>query len=365
MSFDEGGDPPTQRAPRPRRSTTAPRTSGPDDQTLLVRRAVAAVGAVVVLIVIVLLVRSFLNSRRDAALRSYNSTITQIASDARDKVSTPLFTLLTNPTKASPQDTVVPTVQTYRVEAQAEASRAAGLKVPDAMIAAQRDLLLALDLRAEAVKRIADAVPNALGGQSADQGVKAIAAQMEVLLSSDVIYAQRVNPLVTQALADHNINQPVVASEFLPDLAWLGTQFVTARLTGNSGGLTAAGKPKPGSHGHGLLAVSVGGTTLTEGTNVNTVKATPGLTFDLKVANQGSNDETGVVVKLAIDGTATPITPATKTIDTKAGTVVDVMIPVPVTPPPGNVRLVATVAKVPGEVDVTNNKKTFLANFTR
>jgi hypothetical protein len=70
------------------------------------------------------------------------------------------------------------------------------------------------------------------------------------------------------------------------------------------------------------------------------------------------------VVKLSIEGTATPITPVTKTIDTKAGTVQDVLIPLVQTPPAGNVRIVANVAKVPGEATLSNNTLTFLASFT-
>ncbi|MEA2298585.1 MAG: hypothetical protein QOF77_1521 [Solirubrobacteraceae bacterium] len=363
MSFDdEGGEPRTQRAPRPRRSTTASRSPAIDDQTLLVRRAVAGVGALVLIILIGIAVRSFLNSRRDAALRSYNDTVTSIANEASSQVSTPLFRLLANPGTTSAIDANT-TVQSYRVQAQLEASRAKGLKVPGEMVGAQRDLLLALNFRAEALRKIADALPAALGTQSADQGAGMIAAEMEVLLSADVIYAERVAPLIGQALGDHHISQPVAASQFLPSLSWLSPQYVTARLTGNAGGTTATGAPKAGTHGHALLAVSVGGTTLSEGTTVNQIKVSPSLTFDLKVGNQGSNDETGVVVSLTISGTATPIPPATKTIDTKAGVVQDVLIPLTVTPPAGNVKLVASVAKVPGESTLSNNKKTFLASF--
>jgi hypothetical protein len=366
LSFDdEAGEPRTrtQRAPRPRRSTTGPRPPATDDQTLLVRRAVAAVAVLILIILIGLAVRGYVNSRRDSALRSYNDTVTAIANESQTQVSGPLFNLLANPTASSAIDTNT-TVQSYRVQAQLEAGRAAALKVPGDMVPAQRALLLALDFRAEALKRIADTLPQALGTQGADQATKEIAAQMQKLLGSDVIYSQRVAPLITQALAAHHIGQPVAASQFLPDLAWLSPQYVTTRLTGNAGGTTAGGTPKPGSHGHGLLSVSVAGTALTPGTTLNQIKVTPNLTFDLKVANQGSNDETGVLVSLKIEGSPTAIPPATKTIDTKAGTVQDVLIPLTVTPPAGNVKVVASVAGVPGESTTSNNHLSFLATFT-
>jgi len=365
LSFDdEGGEPRTQRAPRPRRSIPARGSTEIDDQTLLVRRAVAGVGAVVVLILIVLLVHSYLNSRRDAALRSYADTVTAIAGEAQTSVSTPLFTLLANPATSS-SIVANATVETYRVQAQMEADRAAGLSVPSDMVGAQRALLLALDLRAQAVKRIAASLASALSAQSPEEAIGTIAAQMQALLASDVLYAERVAPLIGQTLASHGISRPVTTSQFLPDLAWLSPKYVRARLTGNSGGTTATGAPKLGTHGHALLSVSVGGTTLTAGTMLNTIKVTPNLTFDLKIGNQGSNDETGVVVSLKIKGSATPISPATKTIDTKAGTVQDVAIPLTLAPPPGNVQLVAEVARVPGETTLSNNHLSFVVSFTR
>jgi hypothetical protein len=364
LSFDdEGGEPRTQRAPRPRRSTTAPGSAAIDDQTLLVRRAVAGGVGLVLLIVLVLGIRSYLGHRRDAALRSYNDTVTSIANESTSQVAMPLFALLANPSSTSAIDANT-TVQSYRVEAGLEASKAKSLKVPGDVVGAQRDLVLALDMRAEALTRIADALPSALGTSSADDAVKKITGQMEVLLASDVIYAQRVVPLITEALSAHGISAPVAASQFVPNLSWLSTPFVTQRLTGNSGGTTATGQPKSGTHGHALLQVSVGGTPLNEGTTVNSIKVTPNLTFNVLVGNQGSNDETGVVVSLKIEGTATPLAPVSKTIDTKAGTTQQVMIPLTITPPAGNVRLVASVAMVPGETTTTNNHKTYLVTFT-
>ncbi|MGI8802558.1 MAG: hypothetical protein ACR2KV_10345 [Solirubrobacteraceae bacterium] len=323
----------------------------------------AAVVGLIVLILIVIGVRGYLNSRRDAALRSYNDTVTSIVNDEATNVSTPLFTLLTNPGTTSAIDANT-TVQSYRVQAQLDASKAAGLKVPGDMVGAHRDLLLALNLRSEALKRIADAIPGALGTQSAADATTSIASQMEALLASDIIYAQRVAPLITEALSAHHISQAVAPSRFVPSLNWLNPQFVTGRLTGNSGGTTASGTPKSGSHGHALLSVSAGGTTLSEGTTVNPIKVTPNLTFDVKVGNQGSNDETGVVVSLKIQGSATAIPPATKTVNTKAGTVTDVLIPLSLTPPAGNVRLVANVAPVPGEATTSNNHRTYLVTFS-
>ena len=140
-------------------------------------------------------------------------------------------------------------------------------------------------------------------------------------------------------------------------------------MLGNSGGTTATGAPKPGSHGHGLLYVAVGGTTLpANSTSVNPIKLTPAPTFTLDVANQGDNDETGVVVTAEDRRRARHARrwSPTKTINTKAMTDTKVMMGLTGTPPVGvTVKLVATVKPVPGEMDKTNNTLTYLASFSR
>jgi hypothetical protein len=138
-------------------------------------------------------------------------------------------------------------------------------------------------------------------------------------------------------------------------------------MLGNSGGTTASGALKPGTHGHGMLYVTVGGTTLpADSTTVNKIKLTPAPTFTLGVANQGENDETGVVVELEIEGAAgTKALVTRKIINTKASTDDKVTMNLNGTPPIGvTVRLVAKVLPVRGETDTQNNTMTYLADFS-
>ena len=72
------------------------------------------------------------------------------------------------------------------------------------MSGAQRDLLLALDFRTEGVAKVASLVRTALGGQ-AKQASTLIAGDMEIFLASDVIYSQRVAPLIQQTLTSNGI----------------------------------------------------------------------------------------------------------------------------------------------------------------
>jgi hypothetical protein len=364
LSFDDqGGRPRTPRPPRPR--TASGRTPAVDERTLLVRRGLAALGGVLLVVVIGLVVRGYLNGRRDAALRTYNEKVSAIASQEA-QISGPLFKVLADATSVG-QPNVGDDVNTYRVQAQLEASDARGLSVPGQMAGAQQNLLLSLDLRAEALQVIAGDVPNALGTDSAASAMDSIAAEMQAFLASDVIYAERVVPLMRQTLAAADIDDQTVASSiFLPDLGWLSPGTVTQRISGNTGGTTASGTLKPGTHGDAMLSASVGSTVLQPEPAVNQIKLTPTPTFSLLVANQGQNDETGVVVQLRIEGIATPIV-LSDTIDTKAMTQAPpVEMPLTGSPPLGEtVKLVATVEPVPGESDTANNTLTYLASFSR
>jgi hypothetical protein len=335
-----------------------------DDRTLLVRRGVAAAGGLLLVILVGFVIRGYLNSRRDSALRSYNEKVSTIASDEA-QISAPLFKLLADAANTG-QPNAGDDVNSYRVQAQLEATDARGLSVPGSMAGAQESLLLALDLRAEALQTIANEVPNALGDSPAP-AIDVIAAEMQDFLASDVIYAERVVPLITEGLAGQHIDdQTVSSSRFLPDLGWLDSDTVTQRMLGISPGTTSTGAPTPGSHGHGLLSVTVGGTQLQQNSAVNQIKLTPDPTFNLLVANQGQNDETGVVVQVEIEGgTAKPLIDR-KTIDTKAMTDVTVPIPLTGTPPVGVTdKIVAKVLAVPGEKDLANNSQTYLASFGR
>jgi len=365
LSFDDqGGRPRNPKAPRPR-SIASGRTPGVDDRTLLIRRAVAGVGGLVLVLIIGLAVRGYLNGKRDSALRAYNEKVSTIASDEA-QISAPLFKILADAANTG-QPNVGDDVNSYRVSAALEASDARGLSVPSQMAGAQQNLLLALDLRAEALQTIANDIPSALGTDSAATATDEIAAEMQAFLASDVVYAERVVPLISQTLAGQGItDQTVSTSRFLPDLGWLTPQTVTQRMLGNAGGTTATGAAKAGTHGHGLLSVSLGGTALKQNMAVNPIKLTPAPSFSLLVANQGQNDETGVVVELKIEGAAgTKPLVTTKTINTKSMTDTTVTMGLNGTPPVGvTVRLVAQVEPVLGEKDKSNNTMTYLADFS-
>jgi hypothetical protein len=390
VSFFDDDEPPTRaaRTPRPSRGSSSSRAgtgsgaarpaarrssagrgSGPgDSQQLLVRRLVALGAVIVVLILIIFGFKSCRDSAHKNSLRDYNTSVATIVRNSDEQVGKPLFDLLQSTTNQSAvsQETQI---NQYRVVAEDQASRARGLSVPGDMAAAQRDLLMTLDFRAEALGAIADNIRTALGSENAAsrQATSEIAGQMQKLLASDVIYSQRTAPLIKETLDDNGITgQTIAASKFLPNLGWLAPDTVAARIGGTSSAGTKTATT-PGPHGPGLTSVAVGDTTLQPTPAINRVAAGSGVTFAVSFQNQGAADETNVKVTVRITAQGQKAIVTTKTVpQTKAGATSQVDIPLGQSPPIGTpVTVKVTIGKVPGEETTTNNTQSYTVLFTR
>jgi hypothetical protein len=217
------------------------------------------------------------------------------------------------------------------------------------------------------VRKIADLLPKALSNQgSAVDAINKIAGQMQLFLSSDVIYSQRVAPLIRQALDENGIHgQAIASSKFLPTIAWLDPGQVGDKLNPDAGVSQGrkAGQPKPGRHGHALISVKAGGVTLLP-TGVNRLPAKAPLSVDVTYQNQGENDETNVVITVRITGGPKPIVQRKRLNLTKAGAQGTVTIQLAQVPPRGtSATMQVTVEKVPGEQTVDNNTAKYTVLF--
>jgi hypothetical protein len=263
-------------------------------------------------------------------------------------------------------------VNQYRIAAEEDVKRAKGFDVPSEMKRAQGALTLTLDLRAEGLGKIADLLPTAVAqsagsASAASDAINKIAGEMQAFLASDVIYSQRVIPYVKEALDSNGIGgQAIATSHFLPNLGWLNPDSVASRLNARVGGANPNGPPAAGTHGHGLVSVSVGGKVLVPSPAVNRIPAGAGLTFDVKFANQGENDEIDVRVLVAITGGPKPIQVRKTLNQTKAGQPAEAQIPLGTTPPIGTpVTIKVQIVGVPGEKKLDNNTQTYTAIFQR
>jgi hypothetical protein len=368
--FDEGDEPRTTRRPRqrpPARGRPSRSPAAPDRQTLLVRQGVAGLVALLVIIALVVGINSCRDSARNNALRDYNRQVGTIASES-DELGQQLFGALTQQS-LQPVDQQTQ-VNQLRVRAQQQAERARRLDVPGDMKSAQSNLLLVLDLRADAVAKIASRIVAARGDQegAAEAATDQITGEMQAFLASDVVYSQRVVPFINEALAAADIGgQRIVGGRFMDDLTWLSSETVASRLGASAGGGRTNQQIAPGRHGHGLTGVSVGSTALQPQPTVNRITATAGLAFTVRFANQGENEETGVRVRVRVRPQTGKTISVTKTVDqTNPGADAEVAIPLNQAPPTGTSTTVSVeVLRVPGEENVDNNGQEYTVIFSR
>jgi hypothetical protein len=350
----------TRRAsqPPPRRPQRGAKPAADEHHAMLVRRRIAAVVGIALLILIVLLVNGCLKRGKQKALETYNQETAKIAQEST-QIAQPVFAELSDAASKSAQE-VEQHVNERRQQAQELAERAKKLSVPGEMVAAQRNLLLAVDLRREALEKIAKLVPGALGGSS-PQATSEIAGDMEILLASDVLWSQRVAPLVKQALAAGGVSgQTVASSRVLPNVGWLEQKTVASRVSGKS---SSSGPIAPGTHGHVLLGVSVGSNKLEPSPALNHISGGANPTFTVALENAGSDPETDVKVDVSVTSEGKTLSTSHLINKTEPAQKLSVDIPISGVALGHAARVTVNIEPVPGESDTENNKATYLAVF--
>jgi hypothetical protein len=328
----------------------------------MIRRRVALGVGVVLLIVIILVISGCLKSQKAQSLKDYNRNVGQIAQEYEAQIAKPLFAALTGASAKSASDVQVQ-VNQLRLEGQNLDSRAQGLSVPGEMTGAQRAFLLALSLRVEGITKIAAQLPAALGGQTKTVAPY-IAGAMQTFLASDVLYSQRVAPLIQQELRADGISEPTVSARFLPNVGWLETNTVVARLTGQSASSSSSStEVAPGTHGSALIGTTVGTTALEGERTLNHVSAGANPTFTVTVENTGTNPETNVKVNLTVTTAGQQRKDSHVISSTTPGQKVNAEIAVTGVPQGVASKVEVEVVGVPGETNLENNKGTYLAIF--
>jgi hypothetical protein len=328
----------------------------------MVRRRVAAGIGVLLLIAIVLIVNGCLKSEKQQALKNYNRSVSDIARESDEQVSGPLFSTLADATGKSALS-VEEQVDQLRINAQNLANRARGLSTPGEMTAAQRYLLLVLDLRAEGLTKLAALLPAALGKQG-KQASAQIAGDMENFLASDVVYSQRVAPLIQQTLGSAGVHTAATAStRFLPNIGWLEPSTAEARLSGQAASNAQSGQPVTGNHGSALKGVSAGGSSLEAEPALNHISGGGNQTFTAQVENSGEFPQTNVKVDVTVTAAAKQLRASNVIEKTEPGKTASVNVPVNGVPLGVASKIEVYVEAVPGENDLENNKNTYLAIF--
>jgi len=328
----------------------------------MMRRRVAAGVAVAVLIVIVLVVNGVLKSQKVQSLKEYNRDVSTLAQEWDTQVAHPLFSALTD-AAGKPAAEVEDQINQLRLQAQTLATRASSLSVPGEMAGAQRDLLLAFDLRVEGMTKLAALIPKALGGQ-VQQTSPQIAGAMEIFLASDVIYSQRVAPLIQQTLqANAAQGVPTASTQFLANVGWLEASTVQSRVTGQASSSSKSGETLTGHHGSALKSVSVGTNNLEPEPALNHISGGGNPTYTVAVENAGEFTETNVKVDVTVTAGGKQYKASHAIDKTEPGKTVDVEIPVSGIPLGVAAKIEVQVEPVPGETNHEGTKDTFLAIF--
>ncbi len=326
---------------------------------------------------LVILLGLFVSSCRESqakkALKTYNNKVSGIAAESQG-TGTDFFKLFKS---GQPSATdLQASINSLRVQAETTLKQAQGLSVPSEMTSAQQSLLIALELRRNAVDGVGKQIRTALGdsGEQADAAIKNIAGQMSAMNASDVLYQARVVEFIKQGLASKEIGQQkVFESRFLPNVDWLSAEYVAQQLdqqlTSGGTGKTTGGKAQPtgpGLHGTGLNATSVGNQTLQPGAP-NQITYTPGMVFFVAFTNQGENDEYNIKVTLRIESeSGSPITLTANVPTVVKGAKATAQLKLSRTPPLNTAATIrVTVAAVPGETKTDNNKSSYPALFKR
>jgi hypothetical protein len=209
---------------------------------------------------------------------------------------------------------------------------------------------------------VAGLLPTALGGK-AKQASTDIAGDMEIFLASDVIYSQRVAPLIQQTLAAKGITGlGTAASRFLPNVGWLEAATALSRISGQSAATSSTGLA-PGTHGSALLGVSVGTNELQPEPTLNHISGGANPTFTVIVEDSGENPETDVKVDVTVTAAGKKYK-ASQVIDSaQPGTKYNAEVTVVGVPQGAAATVEAYVEPVPGETNLENNKATYLAIF--
>jgi hypothetical protein len=214
----------------------------------------------------------------------------------------------------------------------------------------------------EGMTKVAALVPTALGGKN-KQAATLLAGDMEIFLASDVIYSQRVVPLVSEALASNGIHGlTTTPTRFIPNVGWLDPNTTYSRLTGQATG-SSSSATVTGNHGSALKVVSVGTNTLAPEPTLNHVSGGSNPTFTVQVEDSGEFPETSVKVDITVTAGGKQYKASHVIEKTEPGKAVNVEIPVTGIPLGSAAKVQISVEGVPGENDLENNKGTFLAIF--
>jgi hypothetical protein len=364
--FDEDDEPRTRVRPR-RPAASRAGSSVPDRQTVLIRQLVLVGGSLLVLILLFFVINGCRQTAKKSGLKDYNSDVASIVRESDRQVGGPVFELLRNPGTGD----LSTQIASFKAQADQQYQQAKRISTPGEMTAAQRSFLIAMEMRRDGLQRIADQVRAALSSdaEAADRAIEQIAGAMSMFLTSDVVYNERVYPMIEAELADAEVGgQQLQRSQFMPGWQWLDPNTVADALGQQLSADAADGagrQPAPGLHGTGIDSVQVGDQTL-DPDAPNRIAYGADTEFTVNFTNQGENDEVDIDVVLRIEGGQEPIRVTRNVASVAAGETSAATLSLDSPPPFDTATTISVEVKaVPGEEKKDNNKAEYDALFTQ
>jgi hypothetical protein len=326
-----------------------------------VRRAVAIVAIIIVIVLVAVGVHSCQVSATNSALQDYTNSVSSLNQQSVAN-GRQLFTELAQAPGAASATSVQNGINSILNNEGKVYDKAKAMSVPDQVRSGNGDLLTALRMRVDGIGGIADSIQHVLSSTATQASVNALAAEIARFYASDVLYKDYALPQIYAALhAAGTRFSPINGDQFLPNVEWVQPSFLASELHVNAPGAQPT-KAAPGLHGHSLTSVSVAGTTLQTGAT-NTIPASPIPSFTLDFSNGGTNNEHNVKCKVTVNGTNPAVTGAATVPETFAGKSATCSVKLNAAPPKGTQTVVATVEKVLGEKNVSNNTITYTITF--
>ena len=331
----------------------------------LVRRLIGLGALILILILIVLGIKGCLNARKQRSYENYVSDVSSVVTQTK-QLSTDFFGQLSNPGKLSDL-AFEQQISADRGTAEGLLNTLSNISVPGNLGEAQSQMILAYELRRDGLDGINANIKAALGtGPGRTAALDAIARYMRYFLASDVLY-ERAKTQVDSVLSDEGIEvngKPAKLPEsvFMDDpLRWLDPLQISSALAAVAG----AKNVTPGTHGLALSSTTVtpGNVVLSTDTPT-TVSGSGPYTLTVGVQNQGTAEESNVIVTFQITGGPQTIEGQATIPKIVAGGTATADLRIGPNPPPGQpVNVEVTVQPVPGEQIEDNNRATYPVTF--
>jgi len=354
----------TERVRTPRRPPGGPprRPVRPAGFIPMLRLAGLIAFLILAAVLLVVLVKGCANDSKRGAYASYMEKVRAIAGRS-DQIGRSLNQTLT--ATGIKETELESRLNGLAAQEQQEANQAKSIDPPGRLRAEHAHLIEALQLRASALSRLADAFHRTATASNATKSGGLLAEQARLLVASDVNWEFYFKEPAIQELKSQNVTNVLVPDSKMienPDLA--STQAM-ANVWQRIHGAATGGTPG-GNHGSALVSV----TALPDGKKLdpnaeNTITASTDLAFQVVVEDSGDFQEFNIPVTLTIAKSPSSIVKHKKIDIINAGQQRMVTF-TDLGPPPFGVptTVKVDVQPVPGEKTTTNNSAEYRVIFS-